>query len=410
MSETNIYIRQFSGINNINNPKRLKSGELVDAINVDITNELTVKSRPTWKNIKTYNRPHSLFSSVQNLFLIENDNLIKLDKNLNQSIIDDGYNGLTTSFVKYNNQILICNNGFIKRYKNNKIYNLTPELYVNNFNVNIGSNGNFPKGRYSVAITYVHDDGLEGSTGNPIVLTLQDNEMITLSNLNETNDFNVNRIRVYVSKQNSTEMYFYGEYELDINTIDLHYNQMSFGRRLEKINLDTISKGDFITTYNGLLLTSFENRVYVSLPNSFFMDYDNYSGYYEFDSNITMLSTLDGVDGGIYVSDEDNCYFLSGDIKSLSRTKLDCLPAIKYSNCKSPISNELFFFTQRGQIIAGTGGKIENLTDSKFLPDYELLKGASIVMLHDGRRKIISSFRKGQSSSAGFGDWAKIVD
>ena len=89
---------------------------------------------------------------------------------------------------------------------------------------------------------------------------------------------------------------------------------------------------------------------------------------------------------------------------------MDCQPAIINTACKSPITNELFFYTQRGQIIAQSGGKIENLTESRFLPDYELLSGAGIVVLHDGRRKIINSIIKGNPSSAGFGDWAKIID
>lgn len=408
--ETNIYIRGFNGINNILNPKKLKTDDLVDAVNVDITNENTVKNRPSWKKIKELNKPHSLYSSVQNMFLIENDYLIRYDKNLKKEIVDDGYLNLNTSFVKFNNQVLISNEKFIKKIKNNKIYNLLPEKYYNNFNVNISSNGNFPKGRYKIAITYVFDDGLEGSTNNPIVVELNDNEKITLSNFNKTNDSNIKYIRIYVSKTNSIEMYRYADYDIDINEVVLNYHQIDFGKRLEKIDLDIINNGKFITVFNGLILTAIENRVYISLPNSFFIDYDVYSGFLEFNSNITMLQAIDGVDGGIYVSDEDNAYYLSGNISNLTRTILDCQPAIINTSCKSPITNELFFYTQRGQILAQPGGKIVNLTESRFLPDYELLKGASIVMLHDGRRKIINSIVKGSPSSAGFGDWAKIID
>ena len=410
MAESNIYIRGFNGINNILNPKKLKTDDLVDAVNVDITNENTIKSRPSWKKIKELNKPHSLYSSVQSMFLIEGNYLIKYDKNLKKEIIDDGYLNLKTSFVKYNNQVIISNENFIKKYKNNKIYNLVPEKYINNFNVNIQSNGNFPKGRYKIAITYVFDDGLEGSTNNPVVVELNDNETIRLSNFNKTNDINIKYLRVYISKTNSIEMYRYADYDVDINEITLNYNQIEFGKRLEKIDLDIINKGKFITTFNGLILTAIENRIYISLPNSFFIDYDKYSGFLEFNSNITMLQSIDGVNGGIYVSDEDNVYFLNGDINSLSRTIMDCQPAIINTACKSPITNELFFYTQRGQIIAQPGGKIENLTESRFLPDYELLSGAGIVVLHDGRRKIINSIIKGNPSSAGFGDWAKIID
>ena len=410
MAESNIYIRGFDGINNILNPKKLKTGDLVDAVNVDITNENTVKNRPSWKKIKDLNKPHSLFSSVQNMFLVEQDYLVKYDKNLKKEIIDDGYLNLKTSFVKYNNQVIISNENYIKKFKNGKIYNLLPEKYINSFNVNISSNGNFPKGRYKIALTYVFDDGLEGSTSNPIVVELNDNEKISISNFNKTNDSNIKYLRVYISKTNSIEMYRYADYDIDINEINLSFNEIDFGKRLEKIDLDIIRNGKFVTTFNGLILTAIENKVYISLPNSFFVDYDVYSGFFEFNSNITMLQSIDGVDGGIYVSDEDNVYYLSGSINNLSRTILDCLPAIENTACKSPLTNELFFYTQRGQILAQAGGKITNLTESRFLPTCELLKGASIVMLHDGRRKIINSLIKGSPSSAGFSDWAKIVD
>lgn len=412
-NETNLYIRQFSGINNIQNPKKLKAGELVDAVNVDITNEGTVKSRPSWIKKVNLNKPHSLYSSLKNMYFIEGNYLNTFDGNLNKVTIDEGYQGLKTDFVRFNNQIIISNEQFIKRFKNNKIYNLTPPKNSNHFNINIEQGGNFPKGRYQIALTYIHDDGLEGTTSNPYIVDLsEDNLKIVLSNFDQSgeSDFNVTKFRIYISNTNSSEVYFFGEYLIDINEVVIYYNQVNFGRRLEKVNMDSLPNGKFITTYNGLILTAFENKVNISLPLQFYMDYDNYSGYYEFNSNITMLECLEGAGGGIFISDEENVYFLSGDIKALTRQRLDCLPAVPYSSCKSPISNELFFYTQRGQILAQPNGQITNLTDDKFLPDYELSQGASIVMLHDGRRKIINGFMKGNQSQAGFGDWAKIVD
>lgn len=406
---SDIYLRGFEGINNINNAQNLKSSELVDALNVDITNMGNIKTRPSWKYVKNYTDAHSLFATFTNLYLINEDNLIKLDKNLNEEIIDIGYKGLKTSFTEFNKNLIISNERFIKRFKNGNIYNLVPETYINTFNVTLDNNGNFLKGIYKVAISFLHEDGMEGATSTPISINVEnDNTKIILSNLASTNDFNINKIRVYISRINGETLFRYDDFNVSTDTIELIYNVNQLGQQLDSINNNPLKNGNIIRKFNSYLITAFENKLFITKPLQFLTDYN----YIEFDEEITMLETIETASGGsgIYVSDKKHCYFLSGDMSMLNREVLDCQPAIKNSSCKSPYTNELFWFTQRGQIVGMPGGKIENLTDSKFLPDNELLEGNSFVMLHDGRRKIINTFKKGQSSSAGMGDWAKIVD
>ena len=404
MADINVYLDKFQGVNNLLDPKDLTSNELTQAINVDITRDGRIQSRPSWKYIRECEDGHSLWSDNINMYFVDGDNLIKKNPNGVEQIIDIGYKGLKTSFLKDVNNIIISNDKFIKRFKNNKIYDIAPPTCTNEYDINFGLGGTFPIGKYQIAITYLFDDGIEGATRNAMQVEItQDNSSIVISNLPVTFDSNITGYRLYLTEQNATTLRHYNDYGL-VDSITLNYNIQNFGKQLQFFNKDPISPGSLIEKYKGVIFTAVGNKIYFSEPLEYLTKYN----YLEFDGDITLL--VAHIDG-IYVSDSYNVYWLSGsNPHDLNRIQVYNSPAIKYTQNKNIMTNDVFFYTQTGQIIAESGGQIKNITEDKHLPNKELKEGASLIMYQNGIKKIINSFKTGESNSAGFGDWAKICD
>lgn len=405
-NDPSLKLNYFSGINNLQDPMLLNIDELVDALNVDINRKGLIQTRPALKKYKNCTDGHSIFSDGYNIFYIDDDNLYKI-VNDQSILIDTGYKGLTTRFLKDNatKNLLISNNKFIRRYKN-KIYNITPQTFNNkSLRISYGNNGGFPAGRYLISLTFLHDDGIEGGTNSSAIANVTyNNSSIIISNIMKTNDININKIRVYISDLNASTLKHYADYDVDVNSITINYTTQ-LGNFLTTFNKDPIFPGELIEKYRGVVFTAKDNFIYLSDP----LSYTTNGNYLEFESNITLLIA---VYDGLYVSDEHNLYFLSGDNPlDLTRTLIYNASAIKHTSSRNIMTNDVFFFTNKGQIVATNSGKFENLTESKFLPDKDLLFGASTIMYHNGIRKIINSFKTGEKNQACFGDWieAKII-
>lgn len=402
-NDPKLSLSKFSGINNLQDPMALNIDELVDALNVDITRSGLIKTRNPTKLFLECQDGKSLFSDNYNFYFIDDDTLYTCNETGIKTALDTGYRGLNTVFLKdlATKNLLISNEKFIKRYKN-KIYNITPETFDNTLlNLSYGNNGGFPVGRYLISLTFLHDDGIEGGTGPSKVANVTvANSNITIRNIQTTTDINISQVRVYISDLNSNTLKHYGDYDIDIDTITLNYTTQ-LGKFLTVFNKNPMWCGDVIEKYRGVIYTAKDNILYLSDP----LSYTTNNNYIEFESNITMaISVVDG----IYVSDENNLYFLSGENPlDLTRTLIYNASAVKGTQERNIMTNDVFFFTNKGQIVASNSGKFENLTESKFLPDRDFTSGASLVMYHDGIRKIINTFKTGEQNQACFGDWIK---
>lgn len=402
MASKDMFFNKFNGINNLISKKVIANNEFVDVLNFDITGNkqtgLLLKTRDKWLKIKDLTDGHSLYANKKLLLFIDDNDLYMCDKNYNFEIIDSGYRGLRTSYTEINNSIIISNNKFIKRYSKGKIYNLVPEIFDNNkLSISNELNGTLNTGNYLIACTYIHEDGIESSTNNPLLINVDKNSKIIISNFPGILDVKVNKIRVYISRENSTSLHLYGEYPIDIEEVTI-YNVINVGQILDKINLIPLQPGHLIESWNGVLLTAKDNFVHISKVFTYF--YDN---YLEYDENITLLSS---VQDGFFVSDEDNIYF-TNNITNPGKLQLED-GAILYSGSKNKRTGDIYFFNKHGQFKGSDGGKIQSISKD-FKPDLELIKGASMFLDRNGEDRIISSF---QSSGAKSGlilkDWVKI--
>lgn len=401
MAGKDIIINQFYGINNQISKKVINNTQFVDALNFDVTgdvkNGLLLKTRDRWKKIKDLVDGHSLFATKKSMFFIDNDDLFICDKNFNYEIIDSGYRGLDTSYCYFNNTLFISNEKFIRRYKNGKIYNLTPDKFNNDFLLTENVNGSLNPATYLIACTFVYDDGIEGPCNNPIKYILTSNGGIKIKNFPAITDYNIDKIRVYISRENSTILNLYGEYNIDINEVIINSSNAT-GQQLDKINLIPLQAGHIVENFNGVLLTAKDNIVYLSKPFSYF--YDN---YLEYEEKITMIGV---VGDGFFVSDEESVWFTNSTTQP-GRVHLED-GAIINSMTKNTRNSQIHFFSKHGQFKGSSGGKIEAIS-SNFKPDLELIKGASLFLNRNGEERIISSFKSsGEKSGLVIRDWVKI--
>lgn len=385
-NEYNLKLDGFIGINNKNKTKSLKDNELVNVVNLDIDNTGKVSTRTGYTKLLNFNDAHSLFSDNDFIYMINNDDLIKIDKNLNKTIIDIDYKNLNTKFLKYNNNLIITNKNFIRKYINNKVYQF-PKPIVNEYNHNL-LNGNLKKGIYKIAICYVEEDtNIEYSTLDSYIVEIEeDNKSINLYNLPVTNIDTLKYYRLYISERNSEVLYHYDDFLIE-NTNNIIINEKLKYTTLKNQFLTNIKNGEDITILNSVIYTSLNNYLYFTDYYSFLTKNTN---YILFEDNIlNIASTINS----IIIFTENSIYYLNDKLEKIINCK--CVKnTLTYDD-----NNDIYIYSDRGQIkIEYLSNKINLLTENNFIPDLQEI-GSAIYIKNNGIKKIINSFNTNTKSN-----------
>lgn len=159
------------------------------------------------------------------------------------------------------------------------------------------------------------------------------------------------------------------------NGSDIGYikNDIRYGIPLQtKTYKEPLPAGKFLCVYKGSLYVAKGSVLYVGDPLS--DCYDVRSGFRVFDSDITMLLS---VETGFYVSDRKNVWFLAqGEGVSILRELADTSPAIPYTGVRVTgagvgedglVGMAGMWVSKDGICIGDNKGGITNVTDDKFV-------------------------------------------
>lgn len=132
--------------------------------------------------------------------------------------------------------------------------------------------------------------------------------------------------------------------------------------------------GELLTIYQSRLYVASGNMIYVSDPLLFHI-VDKVAGFIQCAGSIRMLYAIGD---GIYVSDDTGLFFLKGKYEEMVKVHLSTKKAIKGSaiaidpNIPKPdkdtkLNEAIYFLTEEGICLGGTGGVYKPLTSDKHL-------------------------------------------
>lgn len=407
---------KFYGINNQQKPTEYGYKGAQDALNVDITDGFKVVRRngktkltdvaieaacATGEGEVLYQRGHRLICMSRYSTGGE-----KVAVGLSQT------HQLTCS--KINDQVIWsngANNGAIDlRTRANFTLGIkTPQLP----SITITS-GHMPVGQYLYTITLVRSDGLESGApmGGQLQLDGDGGVIIEAPQLPNTPAFpadgesdsdlipsadnKIDRVRLYLTHANGSELYYAGEYPLD-SRIEYKGDTLDLSHVLENQFCDQPPPFSQVCFYRGSMYYADGNTLYASKPFNFGM-VDHAVDYVQFESPITMLTPSEN---GLYVATENETSFLAGaTIGAMTRIKVLDYGAIRgvakrvFASTIVPnqSGNVSLWPTNRGLVAGFDGGQVTNLTEQYFtFPD--VCHSTSALREENGLRQLIVTLK-----------------
>ena len=199
-------IEKFLGLRNKDQSRRLSTGSLVVAENVDIDNMSGVVIRNGHSLSALMTDITSAFSTQdeRRAFIVDAGELLLVNEDLTTVSLGTGFTDDYIYWLEVADFILMSTGHLIS--KNNSVTLWRIPSPISPIISYVG--GDLSEGQYQVVITYVDSDGREGGASDVVVFSVADGADFTF-----TPEYNGYKVRAYVSDVNGAILYLQGEYE-----------------------------------------------------------------------------------------------------------------------------------------------------------------------------------------------------
>lgn len=400
-------IDTFHGINNVADPSRLKAGELVKAVNVDIDKTGGIRQRGGRELIFAGNC-RSVFGSSQGLLFACRERLCLMDQQFQvHDLRVDLDPNLSLTFAEVAGELFYSNsvvNGSIRNGRSEPWGPPVPDPPA----LSLESGGHIPPGRYRAVVTFYDADGREsGASEESNVLEFLEaaNSLVITPPVMPDG---VTAIGVYLSS--GTHFFRVG------------FNQSSFPIRVDVFNqsdpLQTpfslpAPPGHIIRAYQGRVYIAFEQWLFYSepAPNYHLFSEEN---AFEFENRLRMVEP---VADGLYVSDGSTFFMMGTNPEEMTVTEVS-KPSVIPGSSMVMDSSQLgvegiqgkvaVWFAEKTGLLVGlpnANGTILNLMAGKFAVP-STTSGAVSFRDFNGIKQLLTSFPAEKENSFGASDLA----
>jgi hypothetical protein len=252
--------------------------------------------------------------------------------------------------------------------------------------------GALPAGTYGVTYTVVGSNGEESGTGTITTVTLEEQGGIQGTLFALLADA---KYRVYITHADGEELYEAVEFAATATSILV--SELPSGRRADTKYLEPLPNGHIIRAYNSRLFVAGTDFVYFS---SVFRPH-LYRASHDFIPMTGLITMMQPVDGGIYVSDKRGVHFLAGEDPSSFTVEQVAQDKAVYGTGIA-VPRDFFapgleldaevaavWLTKSGFVAGLPGGRVVYLNAERIrLPEY--VQGCAAAVVADGRKQIIS--------------------
>lgn len=338
--------------------------QLVDAINVDIDNDGKPKRRKGLTEIVSLTTGLQAVSANNMLFVQDGTAIKSINLTTNTaSTIVSGLSLNKVQFVHHTDKVY-WTNGVDKGMIDENGVNYAWGLSVPPSPTLSATSGTMRAGRYLVACTLVDANGVEHAAPDSSVITLTDNQGITV-NLSSY-DSSAVYTKIYVTRPNGSQHYWVktvavGSLPTTVTNIDVSFEPLRTQHYSPPI------PADCLFTYRGFLIMGIENGIFPSVGIYHHL-YDIKEAQDYFPSNVVGGA---GLDNGFWTATEQGIYWTTGDTPDKwDTTQVDTreyakgsivLPGYLFPVLKQ--TDEVAFFVSEHGLMMGTGtGNLEPAT------------------------------------------------
>lgn len=336
--------------------REAKVALLRTAVNVDVTNNGTLRRRKGRKQLIAGTDCHSLLTTASTGYFVDGTDLKQFtDLDLAPSVVAAGLTaGRRMSYAETPLGEVFCTNGeIIGRIGGGALHPLSPPAIELPPEVAVTAIGTMPAGRYQVATAFVSADGEVGPASPVTQVTLAVPGGLAVTGLPALPVGTVG-VNLYVSAANGETLL---RSQVATTSSAIVVAAPTSGQRCTTLNKATMPAGQIIRLYGGRILVAEGSMLHFSDPYSQLRTPTK--GYIPFPAPITVVEP---VNNGVYVV-ADQAYWFPDDL-----AKAELAPVLPYgallgASGQIPNKNACWWMSTRGVIIADQNGEVRNVQE-----------------------------------------------
>ena len=392
------------GVNNIQPDTALDPSALRNSSNIDLYDDGKVRRRKGHTLIAALVGAHSLWSDTRNMrpseaFYAAGTTMYRLTENAgiftSTAIVTGLAAGRKIAFDALNGETFWSNGvatGRIRSGVNTPWGIETPNRLPS---LTASAGGGLFAGRYQVALTYRNAAGEEGACDNAQAVDVATNGKIVLTSMPTPLDASVTSICVYATAANGDVLHRIATIPSNASTHTI--STVSNAGAVLKTQYDNMPAGNILEHLNGVMYVASGSIVYHSLPMRYGLC-DLTQNFYMFPADVSvMLAVADG----LFVC-ADKTYFLSAPgTPEVRQAEILSFGAVSGTGTRMLNSQDVVWFSPRGQVIGSAGGQVKLVTEAAYMPGV-MSSGASLVREKQGLKQIINTIQQTDTSALEF--------
>lgn len=359
----------FGGLRNIVSQESFDPGDLVTALNVDVTDAKRIRRRRGFSAAKISGSYHSLWSDSDGAIclVVSGSSLYLMSAAyVFTAIRSDLTAGRYMNYVSVGDRVFYSNgvDSGVVQGGLSRTWGIVPPLQP----AATVTGGDLPPGRYQFALTYVREDGQESGSPRAGVVDLAVTGGIGFV-LPVSDDPSIREKRLYVSPLDGDALYYHGSYSPS-ETAGVYAQPLIGGLPLETQFLSPPPPADELGYHGGRIYAASGRVVHYSEP--FSPELFDLRKNYVFTTPVALVAP---VKDGIYFGTDTGIYWVAGTDPGVS----DVLRladygvhrgTLAYGPADAVVSGgrgmAAFFASKQGICFAPVGGGLVNLTNDRF--------------------------------------------
>lgn len=395
------------GLVNVAREDQLTPRQLRKALNIDILPGGAVRRRAGYEKVLGDGRFHSLFTTPRLALFVKDASLHWTSDFETSTVLMSGVSEL--SCVEINDTVYFSDGKRTGRITSDgMLHPVALNAPSRQPFVSSVADGGLFAGIYQVAITYVAADGSESGTRKAATVQVVEGGGVLLESIPQPEEA-VAFVRVYMTDPNGESLYFRTQIPVGVASYEVGY--FTPKKKLDTQFLSPIPPFTDATHYRGRLYVAAENAVVFSSPLNFGL-HDMVANYLLFPTKVRGIAATEG---GLYVSDNDQVYFLRGSRpEEFSRTSVEAVAAQKGtmtevdgaafsdSAAGAPVA---VWWSESGYLTAGfPDGSVQRVQEDKLaVPQYA--QGTISEVEREGVKQLVSVMKNpGMGSATAFED------